>query len=219
MKTDGELQRDVMAELAWEPSVNAAQIGVAVKGGVVTLTGHVPHYSEKYAAERAAGRVRGVRAVADELDVRLPGGAKRTDEDIAADCARILAASYAVPDEKVKAVVSDGRVWLEGEVDRPWQRAAAERAIRDVTGVRGVTNAITVTPRVSPADVKREIEAALKRNAETEARRIKVESTDGKVTLRGDVHAWFEKQAAARAAWAALGVTSVENLLEVTPEH
>ena len=161
--TDSELQRDVLDELRWEPTVDAAHIGVSVKNGVVTLTGHVPSYAEKFAAERAAKRVHSVRAVANELDVKLPGSSRRTDEDIAAAVVRALEADVSVPADKIKVTVSNSWVKLEGEVEWQYQRMAADHAVRSLTGVLGVSNLITVKPRVSPSEIKSKIEQALKR--------------------------------------------------------
>lgn len=217
MKTDKDLQKDVQTELNWEPSVNAAHIGVAAKEGVVSLTGHVPSYAEKHAAEKAAKRVYGVRAVANELDVKLPGSSRRTDEDVAASCLGALKSNYSVPSEVVKVVVNNGWVTIEGQVEWDFQRSAAERSIRYLIGVVGVTNNLTVKPRVSTADVKHKIEDAFKRNAELDARRVDVSALDGNVTLRGNVSSWAERNEAQHAAWSAPGVRSVENLITISP--
>lgn len=217
MKSDSELKRDLENELQWEPSVNETHIGVTVKGGVVTLTGHVPSYAEKCGAEKAAKRVYGVKAVADELDVKLLGSNKHTDEDIAQACVSAFKSSYSVPDEKIKVVVSNGWVTLEGEVEWQYQREAAMNAVRYLAGVAGVSNSITVKAPVSPSDVKNKIEAAFKRSAEIDARRVSVEAQAGKVILHGSVRSWAERDEAQQAAWAAPGVTAVDNQLAVTP--
>ena len=217
MKTNIDLQRDILEELKWEPSVNAADIGVSVHDGVITLTGHVPSYAEKHGAERAAKRVLGVKAVANELDVKLPGSFMRTDEDIASACLSAFRFNYAVPDEKIKVVVTSGWVTLEGEVEWQFQKDAAMRTVLGLTGVRGVSNNVGVKPHVAPKDVKNKIEAAFKRNAEIDARRISVEARDGKVILHGSARSWSERDEAQQAAWAAEGVTAVENQIKITP--
>jgi osmotically-inducible protein OsmY len=217
MKNDTQLQHDVQEELQWEPSVDAAQIGVTAKAGVVTLTGHVPGYSQKMAAERVAKRVRGVRAVANDIEVRLPGSSQRGDDDIAAAAVSALRWYATVPEAKIQVTVRNGWVNLEGEVAWHYQKEAAARAVHDLTGVKGVTNLITVKPQVSSGEVKHKIEAAFQRSAALDAKRVQVETHGGKVTLNGHVKSWTEYDEAVRAAWAAPGVSEVDNHLLVSP--
>ena len=212
---DLELKKSVESELNFEPSINAAEIGVAAKNGVITLSGRVPSYWEKIAAERAAARVSGVKAVANELEVRLPGSSERTDEDIAQAAVDSLTWSVLVPQDRIKVKVSKGWVTLEGKVDWQYQKSAAEKAVRKLYGVVGVSNLIEVKPAVSKAEVKSSIEAALKRLAEVDANRIRVDTEDGKVVLSGSVRSWFEREEAERAAWAAPGVRSVEDRIVI----
>jgi osmotically-inducible protein OsmY len=213
--TDLELKANVESELKWERSVNAAEVGVAVKDGIVTLTGHVQSYWQKSAAERAAGRVSGVRAVVNELEIRLPTSSERTDEDIARAALNALSWSVSVPADRIKVKVSKGWITLEGNVEWQYQKAAAEKVVRDLVGVKGVVNLIEVKPRASTAEVKAAIEAALKRSAEVDASNIQVEADGDKVILRGTVRSWAEREEAERAAWRAAGVRSVDNRITV----
>jgi osmotically-inducible protein OsmY len=217
MKTDTQLQQDVMNELKWEPSVKAAEIGVGVKDGVVTLSGYVDSFYKKWAAERAAARVFGVKAVAEEIQVKLPGSLKRTDEDIARVAANALEWNVSVPSDRVKVQVQNGLVTLSGEVDWWYQKSAAEDTVRNLMGVVFINNKITIKPSVKPLDVKDKIESAFQRNALLDARRITVETHGGKVILRGSVRSWAEREQVQRAAWAAPGVSDVESHIMVNP--
>lgn len=214
-RSDSELQRDVMEELVWDPRVGRAEIGVAASGGVVTVSGQVDSYAKKVAAVKAAERVAGVRAVADELRIEVPTSLKRSDMDIAHAVANALRWDIEVPDEKIKARVDAGWVWLDGEVDWEFQRAAATGAVRNLTGVMGVSNEIRLKKHVFAPDVKFRIESALKRNATVDASHITVLASDGEVTLKGHVHSWSARADAERAAWSAPGVIRVKDELTV----
>ena len=216
-RTDEQIQRDVLEEFKWDARLQPNEIGVAVKDSVVTLTGSVDSYVKKWAAEDAAHRVRGVKAVANEIEVRLPGSAQRTDTDIAAAVTRALEWNAFLPIEKLDVTVSNGWVTLRGEVEWQYQKAEAERQARRTTGVKGVSNLITVRPRLrpSPEEMKSRIEEALIRSAETVADRISVEVQGDTVILRGTVRSYSEKREAERVAWSAPGVASVDNRIVV----
>lgn len=216
MKSDTQLNKDIVEELRWDPRVKEAEIAMSAKDGVVTLTGSVETYAQKYAAERAVERVAGVRAIADDLHVRVPGSFQRTDTDIAHSAINALRWDIEVPDDKITVKVDDGWVTLKGEVGWQYQKSAAERAVRYLSGVKGISNLIDVKPMVSPIEVKSKIEAALRRNAELDAKRITVETKDDKVILKGSVRSWAERTDAERAAWAAPGVKEVDDRLVVT---
>jgi osmotically-inducible protein OsmY len=212
-----ELRRRVLEELDWEPSVDASAIGVAAKDGIVTLTGTVANYAQKRNAERAAKRVSGVKAVAEDLAVKLPGVAERSDTDIAQSVLSGLRFNVSIPHEHIQVTVEAGWVTLDGEVEWQFQKSTAENAIKYTMGVKGITNRISVKPRISAADVKTKIEGAFARRAQLDANQIKVESIDNKVVLRGNVRSWQAKDQAEQAAWSAPGVSSVENNVVVAP--
>jgi len=212
-----ELRRRVLEELDWEPSVDASAIGVAAKDGIVTLTGTVVSYAQKRNAERAAKRVSGVKAVAEDLAVKLAGVAERSDTDIAQSVLSGLRFNVSIPHEGIQVTVEHGWVTLDGEVEWQFQKSTAENVIKYTMGVKGITNRISVKPRISAADVKTKIEGAFARRAQLDANQIKVESTDNKVVLRGNVRSWQAKDQAEQAAWSAPGVSSVENNVVVTP--
>ena len=217
MKTDTRLRHDVLDELQWYPGVDANQIGVTAKEGVVTLNGMVKTFGEKLAAEHAAKRVYGVRAVANDIQVRVPGSLERTDQEIAEAALHVLKWDAFVPDDRVTVTVRDGHIFLEGTVESPYDKDAAGWAVRNLVGVKEVVNSIVVKPQASPVEIQERIESALRRSAVLDARRISVDVHDGKVVLRGHVKSWAEEEKAAQAARAAPGVTEVDNQITVTP--
>ena len=214
---DLKLQHDVMDELEWEPAVNVEHIGVTVRDGVVTLTGHVESFAEKLAAEKAAIRVRGVRAIAQDIEVELPASKKTADDEIAARALKMLEWDVVVPSEHISVKVDHGIVTLAGEVDQLYQSAEAEQDVWRLSGVRDVVNTINVRRQALPADVEVRIKRALERSADLEAGRISASVKNGTVTLRGTVGAWIERETAERAARAAPGVVAVKN--EITIGH
>jgi osmotically-inducible protein OsmY len=212
---DEEIQKNVMEEFKWDARIRPTEIGVTVRDGVVTLVGTVDSYTKKWTAEEVALRTAGVKAVVNELEVKLPSSAVRTDEDIARAAKQALEFSYEVPDT-VKVVVDKGWITVMGEVEWNYQKEAAERKVRDLIGVKGVINRIEIKPKVKPEDLKRRIEAALLRAAETDAKNIQVETRDGRVILKGRVRSWFEKEEAKREAWLAPGVREVVDELVIS---
>jgi len=215
--TDKDLKQHVQNALDWEPSIDQRDIGISVNEGIVTLRGTVQSYGEKSAAERVVLRVYGVKGLANDLEVRLASSTERTDTEIAQAATSALTWNTFVPEGRITVSVTNGWLTLKGAVDWQYQKDAASRSVRDLTGVRGVLNELVVKPNVSAPDVRDKIEAAFTRAAEIDARRINVTASNGKVVLSGNVRSWAERQEAERAAWAAPGVTQVDDRLSVTP--
>jgi osmotically-inducible protein OsmY len=215
MKSDTELERDVKEELRWNPDLDFIDIAVSAHNGAVMLTGFVRSYADKYEAESATKRVAGVIAVANDLEVRIPSIHQRPDPDIARDAAAAIKSYLPISYERIKAVVKDGWVTLEGEVEWQYQQQAAETAVRALQGVKGITNLIKIKPRAQPQDIKRKIQGAFRRNAEVEANQIIVEADGSEVVLKGRVRSWVEREEAERVAWRAPGVTKVDDYIVV----
>jgi osmotically-inducible protein OsmY len=217
MKSDSEIERDIRDELKWDPDLDADDIAVSVKNGVVTLAGFTKSYTDKWEAEAAAKRVAGVLAVANDIEVRLPAIDQRPDPDIARDAVTALKAQLPISYDRIKVLVKDGWITLEGAVEWQYQKSTAEHAVRKLKGVKGVTNVITVEPKVEPSELKRKIQEAFKRNAEVDANRITVEVKGSEVVLKGSVRSWIEREEAERVAWSAPGVTMVDDRIVVSP--
>jgi osmotically-inducible protein OsmY len=213
--SNGTLRQDVLDELEFEPSIDAKNIGVVATAGVVTLSGHVSSYAEKLAVEHAVQRVRGVKAIAEEIEVRFPNKPGTSDDEIARRAIETMKWSTLVPDDHVQIVVQNGHVTLTGSLDWNYQRVGAENVVAGIAGVVGVTNEITLRPRVSERDVKLTIERALARNAAVEGQRVRVKALGDKVTLEGSVETWAGRRIVEQAAWSAPGVTAVDNRLLV----
>ena len=217
MKTDSEIERDVKAELGWNSDLKSTDIAISVKDGVVTLAGFVPRYIDKYEAEKAAKRVAGVLAVANDIEIRLPAVDERPDPEIAREVVTALKNQLPFSHERIKAVVRNGWVTLEGDVEWQYQRLTAERTVRPLKGVKGIINDIKIKPRVEPSDIKQKIQEAFRRSAEVDANQITVETSGGEVILKGKVRSWVERDEAERVAWRAPGVTKVDDRIVVSP--
>jgi osmotically-inducible protein OsmY len=217
MRSDSEIERDVIEELGWNPSLDATDIAASVDGGVVTLAGYVKSFVDKYEGEAAAKRVNGVVAVANDIEVRVPSVNERPDPDIARDALASIKSQLPISWERIKVVVMNGWVTLEGQVEWQYQRNTVETAIRRIKGVKGVTNSIVLKPRVEPTEIKWKIQEAFRRNAEVDANRVTVEANGSEVILNGAVRSWIEREEAERTAWSAPGVTRVEDRIIVSP--
>ncbi|TYL96388.1 BON domain-containing protein [Bradyrhizobium rifense] len=217
MRSDREIERDVREELNWDPDLDAEDIAISVKDGVVTLAGFTRSYSDRLEAEHAAKRVAGVHAVANDIEVRLPSIDQRPDPDIARDAIASLKAQLPISHENIKVIVKAGWLTLEGTVEWQYQKTTAENAVRKVKGVKDVTNVISLKPKVEPTDIQRRIQEAFKRNAEVDANRITVETHGSEVILKGTVRSWIEREEAERVAWSAPGITRVEDQIVVSP--
>ena len=213
--TDITLRQNILDELEFEPSIDAAHIGVAVEDGIVTLTGHVSSYWEKTTAENVVKRIKGVKGIAEEIEVRLVGLKGTADDEIAKRAVNAVTWNVSIPRDKVQVKVQDGWITLMGKLEWQYQKNAAAEAVRGLPGVVGIANQIEITPRVSVSDIKKRIEDALKRDAETEAQAVHVKVLDGRVTLEGKVRTWSERQAAERAAWSSPGVKTVEDRISI----
>ncbi|MBR0749024.1 BON domain-containing protein [Bradyrhizobium japonicum] len=217
MKSDSDIERDVRDELKWDPHLDASDIAVSVKDGVVTLAGFTHSYADRLEAESAAKRVAGVRAIANDIEVRLPSIDRRPDPDIARDAVAALKSELPISHDKIKVTVRDGWITLEGSAEWQYQKTSAENAVRKVKGVKGVINVITVKPKVEPTELKQKIQDAFKRNAEVDANRIEVEANGSEVVLKGTVRSWIEREEAERVAWSAPGVSRVDDRIVVSP--
>jgi VCBS repeat-containing protein len=217
MRSDSDIKHDVEAELRWNPDIESSDIAVTVSKGIVTLTGFVRRFYDKFQAETVAKRVAGVLGVANDLEVRMPGSDKRPDPDIVRDA--VDAIKHRLPElwERVKVIAKDGHITLDGEVEWNYQRERAETAVRWLKGVKSVTNLIRVKPEVAPGEVKRRIEEAFRRSAELDAKRVAVEAHADEIILKGTVRSWAERQEAERVAWMAPGVARVENRITISP--